>query len=820
MAEVAVALPVTLTFHYLVPPDQDADMMPGRRVLVPFGRRQVTGYILSRSGPDQCPSVNLKEIIRPLDDGPMFGADLIPLMGFAADYYHYPLGLVMAEALPSGLKTMSRRTAFLTDAGHSALAEGGLDQPAIAVLERLAKSGGLPVSGLERSGEGSAACLKRLRNMDLIAIDDRFLTDRVSPKKQKWLRSTSSALPATGRVGPKEKYLFDLLNAEGPQSMQELRPRFPSLSAMAGRMQAKGLLEVFEKIVFRDDLGRALDFTAEPPELSAAQASAVSALTAALDQRCFFPYLLYGLTSSGKTEVYLAAARNALSRGRTVLFLVPEISMTPAVEGLLKARFPQEVAVLHSGLSDGQRYDQWIKILKGYSPLVLGARSAIFAPLTNLGLLIVDEEHDGSYKQDEKLKYQARDLAVLRAKQAGAVVILGSATPSLESYYAAQTGRYHLLTLPERIGQGRLPQVDVVDLRYGVSQRRQAVTPVLKQVLSQTLEQSHQAVLFINRRGLARLPLCLACGHVIKCLNCSVSLTLHQKGKLDAPSPGPSNESLILICHHCGLTTEPVRSCPACGSPLLRYLGFGTERLEAEIIKAFPSAKVARLDAETTRPQGELTRILNDLKNRNIDILVGTQMVTKGHDFPNITLVGVVEADTGLHLPDFRAGERTFQLLTQVSGRAGRGEAAGRVIIQTWSPEHYTLRLAEKHDYIGFFEQELEQRRQAGYPPFTRLALIRLTGNSLTVITESAEKAAGLGRAILNGWPDQTLELLGPAPAPLVKLKGKYRYQILVRGKEPRQIHHFLRGWLDRVRTGLKGSGVTLTLDVDPYHMM
>ena len=490
----------------------------------------------------------------------------------------------------------------------------------------------------------------------------------------------------------------------------------------------------------------------------------------------------------------------------------------------MKVRLGQDLAVIHSGLNDGERYDQWLKVRRREARLVLGARSAVFAPLEDLGLIIVDEEHDGAYKQEDKLRYHARDLALLRAQQAGAVVVLGSATPSLESYHAARGGRYGLLELTSRVGGGRLPPVEVVDMRFD-SGRRQILTPMLKKALSDVLAENRQVMLFINRRGTAGLPICLSCGEVVQCLNCSVTMTLHQaegrNGSTSATDSGNgTGQGDRLVCHYCGLEMPPPQSCPACHSKLFRYLGVGTERLEREIKKHFPDARVARLDADITRIKGELTRILEGLRDRQIDVLVGTQMITKGHDFPNVTLVGVMEADLAMHLPDFRAGERTFQLLSQVGGRAGRGDRPGRVIIQTLNPEHYTLLLAKKHDYTGFFQTELQYRRELGYPPFARLALARFQGNSLERTRRVSMEAAEFGKSLIREGPGPQVDIFGPAPAPLARIKGKYRYQILFRSSEIRPLHLFLDQWLAAVPSLLKRQGVSMVIDVDPYQMM
>ncbi|MFH1091774.1 MAG: primosomal protein N', partial [Pseudomonadota bacterium] len=583
-------------------------------------------------------------------------------------------------------------------------------------------------------------------------------------------------------------------------------------------LEKKGRLKIEERRVYRDSLGRAVSFESRPPVLSEEQAAAAASLTAALNRRTFSPFVLYGVTGSGKTEVYLAAAAESLAQGRTVLILVPEISLTPVLEGRLRARFGEEVGVLHSGLSDGERYDEWLKIKRREVRLVLGARSAVFAPLEDLGLIVVDEEHDGAYKQDEGLRYNARDLAVYRARQASALVILGSATPSLETFYAAKAGRYKLLRLPSRFGLGRLPRIDVVDMRLDTGRRRPVLTPIMKKALADALERKEQALLFINRRGTAGLAICMSCGQVVKCLNCSVTLTLHQSAVEPEALAGPDKGRLN--CHYCGFEIEPPRRCQACGTGRIIYLGIGTERLEKEVQKAFPEARVGRLDADTARPKGELTRILTRLRDQELDVLVGTQMITKGHHFPNITLVGVIEADLGLHRPDFRAGERTFQLLAQVSGRAGRGEAPGRVIVQTYTPEHYTLLLAEKHDYLGFFEEELAQRLELDYPPFSRLALARFQGNSEAQARDKAEESAVLGRQLIESGRTPEVDLLGPAPAPLPKIKGKHRFQILIRAAKVQALQRFLDQWLNRIQPRLKGQAVSVSIDVDPYQMM
>ena len=810
-AEVAVALPVPGVFHYLVPDDFSDIVRPGTRVLVPFGPRKVTGYVLDRVGLDT-PEIkrlpSLKEIQAPLDDQPMFGESLIPLFRFASGYYHYPLGMVIAEALPAGLNVMTHKTGRLTESGRRAL-KAGPPPDVVALLTKLNSPKGVILSRLLKDPQ-SLALFNRLKADGLADIDTTLHRERIRPKTERWIHRADT--PTDTRLGPREQELLDRLDQEGPMAASDLKNAFPGLYALVRRLADKGQITVEEREVFRDETGRALTFDETWFPLTPDQAHVVSAISKTVASGEYAPFLIHGITGSGKTEVYLNVARDVLAKGKTALFLVPEISLTPSLEGLLSTRFKEGVAVLHSGLSDGERYDQWVRIARGGVRIVLGARSAIFAPLENLGLIVVDEEHDGAYKQEDKLRYQARDLALWRGRHAKAAVVLGSATPSVESYQGAKSGRYALLNLPDRVGGGALPRVDVVDLRFANQRKRAALTPVLKTALQDTLANKHQALIFINRRGLASLPICLSCGFVLKCLNCSVTLTLHQGTD--------NNPKETLSCHHCGFEIAPPDRCPECKSRLMRYLGMGTERLEKELLKAWPDARVGRLDADTTRPKGALSRILKDLRDRELDVVVGTQIVTKGHDFPNITLVGVIEADLGLHLPDFRAAERTFQLLAQVSGRAGRGQDPGRVVIQTYSPDHYTLLLAQRHDYLSFFDEEIKHRRELRYPPFARLALVRFQGNSEKRTSELAGESADLGREILGRRPQDRVDLLGPAPAPLAKIKGRYRFQILLRGQQVKPLHAFIDQWLPQVEDLLRGQGVSCVLDVDPHHML
>jgi primosomal protein N' (replication factor Y) len=535
-----------------------------------------------------------------------------------------------------------------------------------------------------------------------------------------------------------------------------------------------------------------------PPRLTPAQAEAVLLVQGALQERRFFPILLHGVTGSGKTEVYLQAIQHALARGRQALVLVPEIALTPLTVRRFLARFGGRVAVLHSGLRGGERYDAWRRIRRGEADIVIGARSAVFAPLPRLGIVVVDEEHDPSYKQEEAPRYHGRDTAIMRAKLLAAPVILGSATPSLESFERAQAGRYGLVQLPQRIEARPLPRTEIVDLRQ-VDGGERLLTPPLCAALEACLAQGEQALLFLNRRGFSTLLLCQECGAAAGCPHCSVSLTFHAgRGRLR--------------CHTCDFERRAPERCPECQGNRLRYLGFGTQQLEAAVRERFPRARVARMDRDAAHDWRAVSQILERLEQGQIDILVGTQMIGKGHDVPNVTLVGVVSADMALHLPDFRAGERAFALLTQVVGRAGRGERPGLAVIQTYNPEHYILRAVQTQDFVALWEAESPLRREHGLPPFARAVLAVLSSPEATAVERAAMEFARLLReAGLGGGA-----VSGPAPAPLYRVRGRHRWHLLARGRDGGTLHAKIREATRRLQKSPLARGVRLDLDVDP----
>ena len=536
--------------------------------------------------------------------------------------------------------------------------------------------------------------------------------------------------------------------------------------------------------------------------LTPSQKEILEELKQALSKNIFSPFLLHGVTGSGKTEIYLRIIHEVLARKKEALVLVPEISLTPQLLSRFEARFSGKIAVLHSRLTVAQRREEWFKIKNEKVSIALGARSAIFAPFENIGVIIVDEEHDSSFKQEEKVRYNARDMALIRGQLEKAIVILGSATPSLESYFNVQHQKLSLLQLPERVSNARLPSVELVDLK-----KTQTIfsDPLLK-ALEETLLYKNQAILLLNRRGYAPVQLCQECGYAPKCPHCSVSLTVYAKQQK-------------LICHYCSHTILLNAQCPECKSKAFNFLGLGTEKVEEELCRLFPHARIARMDRSSTQKKETLGRFLSDFSSQKIDILIGTQMVAKGHDFPNVTLVGVILADISLYVPDFRAPERTFQLLTQVAGRAGRGDQEGRVIIQTFNPSHYSLQFAKTHDTLGFYKQELAHRQELLYPPFSKLIHFKVSHPLEKKGRAKIQELSSLCQSLLKSIPDlSTLELLGPAPAPLFKLKDKYRFHLLLKSPSYKLIKIFLAQLLKHDRFCSKQPSVQI--DVDPLNLL
>ncbi len=805
---VALSVPVRGSFDYAVPEGLAPAVQVGCRVLVPFNRRKVTGYVLETR--TQSSDRKLKETIDILDVGPVFLPKMVPFFEWIADYYIHPVGMVIRSALPE----THFKTASLTEMGAAALNGCLFPTESHEILSWIRDH---PEARLP----WPLKLIYPLQEQGLIRIEGRVGKSEIAnpyelkfilPKKDIDLRMLLTERLGTSTAANEEAFLTEVFQS-GALLLTDLKTRFKNGAYLVDKWIKKGIIEMQCIPMHRDPGASAVPPAAPPSELHPHQQEAVNRIRESLDKGRFSSCLFYGVTGSGKTEVYYQAVKHALQLGQQAIVMAPEISLVGYLEGLFRSRLGDRVAVYHSGLTHRERHYQWMRMIQGQVDLVIGARSALFAPLPQLGLIIVDEEHDSAYVQEERQggpHYQARDAAVVRAKMEDALVVLGSGTPSVQSYQNSITGRYRLLTMPERVENRPLPEVEIVDMKGETDGRgkQDMISPRLFKALGDTLAAGNQAILFLNRRGFHRLYLCRACGQSISCPNCDVALTFHlQEDRL--------------ICHYCGFTSGTTLRCRACGHNRFKAYGFGTEKVEQEVQRLFPEARISRMDADATRRKGEASRILRQFGRRETDILVGTQMITKGHDFPHVTLVGVISAELSLNFPDFRAGERTFQLLSQVAGRAGRGTQKGKVIIQTFNPNHYVVRSATSHDFQSFFEKEQELRKTLGYPPFCSLACLRLQGNNKKVIDEAVRQLGSDLQAILGRWPrrGKEIQVLGPVEAPIARIKGKVRWQFLVKCKSPALLRHFLAE-IERSSKWLRSQGVYLRSDVDPYDML
>jgi primosomal protein N' (replication factor Y) len=795
------ALETPLTYH--VPDAWRGLATPGKRALVPLGNGQTTGYVVGTR--ERPPILQMKDIREVLDAEPLLDAHLLELTRWVAEYYLCPWGEVIRTALPPGIDSLTRQVVRITSAGRVAMdGEGFLRPGERELMAFLRVREEAPLPGLSRRWPRARAMAHGLARRGLLEVVGEVRPPRIRPLTipQYALAPGVDAetAPLSPRATKQRAILRALASAKGGLPRAEAAAGSPAALAALVR---QGLVRLTEVEVSRDPFAYpgGLDPSEVSREPTPPQSEAVALVQAAISEGQFLPVLLHGVTGSGKTEVYLQAIEIALAQGRQALVLVPEITLTPLAVRRFLARFGSRVAVLHSGLRGGERYDAWRRIRRGEADIVVGARSAVFAPLPRLGIVVVDEEHDPSYKQDETPRYHGRDVAIMRAKLLHAPVILGSATPSLESFERARAGRYRLAELPQRIESRPLPRVRVVDLRRLRGEDR-LLSPPLCAAVRECLERGEQALLFLNRRGFSTVLLCEECGAAAGCPHCSVSLTYHSgRGRL--------------CCHTCDFERRPPERCPQCQGSRLRYLGFGTQQLEAAVRERFPRARVARMDRDTARTWQAAARILEDLERGAIDVLVGTQMIGKGHDVPNVTLVGVVSADIALHLPDFRAGERAFALLTQVAGRAGRGDRPGLALIQTYNPDHYILRAVQAQDYAALWEAESQLRREQGLPPFTRAVLAVVSSPEEAAVERAAIELATL----LHGQGIRGSDVSGPAPAPLFKVRGRHRWHLLIRGRDGRTLHAKVQEAATRLRTLRPARGVRVDLDVDPVSL-
>jgi len=762
-----------LTLTYAVPERLRDRLRPGHPVLVPLRRERAVAYVLEVDAAPLPDGTHTRDLIDVVEDAPDIPAELLDLAQWVAAETRSGLAAAARMLVPEGAApTVVREYAHVP---RQAAALSLFDEPAgEGPIETTLRQAGRPMTADElctRVGRPvDASELEALERASVIRSVWGIRAARVRPRRVPAVELAIDPAEAgrladevAERAQRQAEVLFELCRAGGPVPLSRLDKQRSAVSVLVERGWLRRVeVDIHRRPLPVGSLGRG----AAHATLSAGQQEALDAILEGVTAGAHGTVLLHGITGSGKTEVYLRAIQQVVARGRTAIALVPEISLTPQTQALFSRRFPDATAVLHSGLSSGERLDEWYRIRRGEVSVVLGARSAIFAPIQNLGLVVIDEEHETSYKQDRAPRYHAREVARRRAEQSGAVLVLGSATPSLESTYEANQGRCRRVVLPERVGGGALPTVDIIDMRQEkADHRRTMLGSRLVAEIGARLERGEQTILFLNRRGYSPFIMCRQCGHAWRCPECDVSLTFHMEEK-------------VLRCHHCDWSAAAPAECDQCGSIHVAFFGTGTERVEQEVSEHFPQARLLRMDRDTVTTKGAHARILAQFARGDADILMGTQMIAKGLDFPEVTLVGVVLADTGLGFPDFRAAEHTFQLLSQVGGRSGRGAKAGSVLIQTFRPDHYAVVCAAQHDYDGFAEQELRSREPFGYPPFRRLANLVTSDEDEARAEADAGACAEAFEKVASVASD--VSVLGPAPAPLRRLRGRFRWHVEV----------------------------------------
>jgi primosomal protein N' (replication factor Y) (superfamily II helicase) len=804
---VALNIPSNKLFTYEVPPGLEKEVELGKRVFVPFGNRKRTGFIIGTM--PSCDLKKIKPIAEILDDEPLFSQSDLDFYQWIAGYFMYPLGKALAELIPSGSE--KKDSLWITAMAPDKDIPLSLPRPLPAAQEKLLAflrqyPQGIAQNSITKlsSLKNIAQAVKKLHLAGFLTIEKKQ-NKQLSPHSQTMV-SLDESKTAETKLTDKQKKLIDFIEAKGLISLNDLIDESGISGAVVKKLQDKGIIKFTAGEIMRTaSFDSAIRQNKNTIILNNRQNGAMEEISRHLEKNIFTPILLHGVTGSGKTEIYLKTIEKVLNSGASAIYLVPEIALTPQLISRVAGRFDKrKIAVLHSGIAESVRYDQWRQIKRGLINLVIGTRSAVFAPLPNLKLIIVDEEHDASYKQDERLCYNARDLAVVKAKMASAIVITGSATPGVRTYFNARTKKYHLLELQQRVEEKPMPLVEIIDMK--AQQEKSGKVPILSDALitaiEQTLNKKEQVLLFLNKRGFDTFLVCADCGYNFLCPNCAVSLKNHV-------AEG------VVKCHYCDYTIKALPLCPSCrGSRILSY-GVGTQKLEKEIAKFFPLARIQRMDSDTTSRKGTQEKILRALEAREIDILIGTQMITKGHDFPFITLVGVISADTSLNMPDFRAAERTFQLITQVAGRGGRGNTPGEVIIQTFNPDHYALKHAQNHDYKAFYEEEIDFRKALQYPPFGRIINLRLSSIKKDALLEEA-RLLGKSAKKLSAFKGNIAEIIGPAESPLAKIRGRYRFQMLIKGKDIDALHQIARELINKH----KNSHVRVTADVDPENFM
>ena len=846
-ANVAFPLSVNQVFTYGVPSELEAILQPGTRVLAPFRETRQEGVVVERLDETDLAPKLIKNISDCLDETPTFSSELLALTKWMAEYYVCSWGAALFCAVPAAVRTQKKQKVRLLP--EAPTPRGKVQKEIVALLEA---EGELSLNQLvRRLGVSYQNLRPKITTLREKGIVDLYTTHRPKANTQITTVATLALPPADiekeivqlkgSTDGPGNLFeqrtnkrqhaaaakhaeiLQILLDENAPLGTTNLTKRVNTSITLLRTLERRGLIHITRTQAVRNPLSSEPVASTQPLDLNSAQSEAFTEIQNAINPsfagtaKQALTFLLHGVTGSGKTEVYMQAMAEILEHGKSIIALVPEISLTPQTASRFVGRFGDRVALLHSRLSDGERYDQWHRIQKGEADIVIGPRSAIFAPVKELGMLIIDEEHSDSYKSDTAPRYHAREVAQKRSELANCPLLLGSATPALESFYQAENGSYRLLSLPDRVLNRKMPNVHIVDMRAELKKGNRTIfSDILRSSIEERLVRREQIILFLNRRGHSTYVFCRTCGYVERCENCSISLTYHFETKQ-------------LICHHCGYKRSTHQTCPQCSSPAIHYFRLGTEGVEQEVQKAFPRARVKRFDADSTSRKNAHQEILEAFEQQKIDILIGTQMVSKGLDFPNVTLVGVIAADTALNLPDFRASEQTFSLLTQVSGRSGRAELEGKVVIQTYMPEHYCISAVQKHDYLDFYRQEVEARGTLRYPPFSHVAILLLRGKDEKEVIDTAHVI----RDQLEVWQgnqkqapkvadieENAVEILGPAPAPLSKIEGKFRWHFLLRSSDVGKIGQLLKHLTDEPPTTIKSNAIELVIDIDPTNTL
>jgi primosomal protein N' (replication factor Y) (superfamily II helicase) len=837
-AEVALPLRLSQTFTYKLPLALRADARVGARLLVPFGRTLTTAYVVALHD-SLDPALGLeedeiKEAEELLDAEPLLTPEVLEVTRWISDYYAAPWGEVLKAALPAGLNATVEQVVTITQAGRDELARLPPHRAVTAKAQALrlaALDGSTTMREVARElGQARAAkAVRELARSGWVTVAHRARTAQARAKKRKAVRLLPPERHEENETGGggngahddkgthekngaraltrSQRHVVEALIAGGGEMLfAELLEVAHASASTVQSLERRRVLEVFVREVRRDPLAGASLPRRDEFRLTEAQGEALREINVAQSAGKYAAFLLHGVTGSGKTEIYIRAMRAAIERGRTAMMLVPEIALTPVFSRRLRAHFGDAVAIFHSSLTTGERFDEWGRLKRGDARVVIGTRSAVFAPVRDLGLIVVDEEHEASYRQQESPYYNGRDTAVVRAHKERAVVVLGSATPSLESFQNARQGKYRYLRLPTRIADRPMARAEIVDMRevFRAGGKTEVFSPELLAAVEETHARGEQSIVLLNRRGYSSFVLCRSCGERINCANCDVTLTYHRGER-------------SLVCHYCNLRQRVPDSCPACRGQFLYFIGEGTEQVE-EILRArFPALRIARLDRDTTARRSTYEQAVLSFAAGELDMLVGTQMIAKGHDFPNVTLVGVVSVDAGLALPDFRAAERTFQLITQVAGRAGRGQLPGRVLIQTYHPHHYALRHACAQDYEGFFEEEINYRRNLSYPPFVTLASLLVHGDDFGRVQATADV---LRAALDRANAERGCRVLGPAPAPLARLRGEHRIQLLLKSRSRTRLRQLVEMALGDASATPGFDLNAVNVEIDPVNLM